>query len=318
VVHFGGKSGFGVVAIAALLTTATGLSACGVGDKQAFADRIHDSRVRVAEASPAAGVATFELELDERALDQLEAEQRQQVEAALTGAAAAGNPTLAVQVGFDGSDRRARLSFEDPATERATVFLDNEVFVRRQNARATERRTWARLDLTGLEHERPLDTRDMPPGQILNAIASTLNPVFLVELVEGALTGSVERVGPDTVADVPVTRYDANISFDKAMTELDFDDEQREVRLRLFRLLGSRKDVVPAQIWVDEDGRLRRLRVEFEQRISRQRANTVIATVELHAFGGEVVLDPPAEESTVTYERFGRLVRSALPGEGEA
>lgn len=301
------------------MTAALGLAAtagaCGIGDKQQKADRIHASRGEVAEASPATGTVTFELEADGDAPGGLVGEEQAQLTAAVAGAAGASN-ALTVQIALDGRDRRAKVSIADPAVERATVFADTKILVRRQNARATERRTWAKLDLGRIvEDERPLALGEMSPSAVLGAVASTVNPVYLVELVEGTLAGSVEIVGNENIGDVATTRYDANISFDKAMTELDFDDEDREVRLRLFRLLGATKDVVPARIWLDDEGRLRRFRLELEQRRTRQQSTTLIITTELTTFGADAVLDGPAPESIVTYERFGRLVRAALPAE---
>jgi hypothetical protein len=287
-------------------------SACGLGDKQAIADRLHASRRAVADASPVAGTLTYELRAAENTAPRAEEAQL----AALGGAS--GPATASVQVVLDGRDRRARLSSPtvEGAIERTTTFADTQLFLRRQNARPTERRIWARLDLDRIvEDERPLALREMTPPAVLSAVASTINPVYLVELVEGALAGSVERQGPETIGDVAVTRYEANISFDKALTGLDFDDEEREVRIRLFRLLGATADVVPAELWLDAEGRLRRLRLELDQRVDRQRANELVITLDLATFGDATSLDGPPAESIVTYERFGRLVRSALPAE---
>lgn len=301
----------GIVAV--VLAMAVGATACGIGDKQNRADRIHASRAVTAEASPAVGTLTLELELDERASALAVEDERAQAAAALAGEEE-GSRSLGLHVDLDAGDRTARSSVADPAVERATVFADTQLFVRRQNARATEKRTWARLDLAKvIENERPLDAEDMTPPQVLAAVASTINPVFLVELVEGTLAGSVEIAGSEPAGGVDTTRYDVNVSFDKAMTGLDFDDDERTVRTRLFHLVGHRKDVVPASIWIDAEGRLRRLRIKLEQRVSRQRTNRLIATLELNEFGREVAIDAPLPEAVVTYERFGRLVRSAMP-----
>lgn len=298
------------VVAAAVAVSATG---CGLGDKQAIADRLHASRLAVAEASPAVGTVTYELRQSSGGSD-----AAAQLAALAGEAGAVGAPTTSAQIVLDGRDRRARVSLPsvDGAVERTTTFDDTELFVRRQNARATERRTWARLDLGKIvEDERPLALREMTPPSVLNAVVTTVNPVYLLELVEGALAGSVERKGNDLIGETAVTRHVANISFDKALTGLDFDDEEREVRLRLFRLLGASKDVVPAELWLDAEGRLRRLRIELEQRVDRQRSIDLIVTLELAAFGDATSLEGPADESVVTYERFGRLVRSAMPEE---
>lgn len=311
--HDGGIRG--ARALGLILVIAMAAPACGIGDRQQRADRIHASRGALADASPAIGTLTLELEPDERASALIGGEEQAQAAAALSGDEPAAQ-SLALQVALDAGDRRARSSVADPAVERATVFADTQLFVRRQNARATEKRTWARLDLKKvIDNERPLDAEEMSAPQVLAAVASTVNPVYLVELVEGALAGSVEIVGPENAGGVDTTRYDVNISFDKAMTGLDFDDDERAVRMRLFRLIGHHKDVVPASIWIDAEGRLRRLRLELEQRVSRQRTNHVIATIEFTELAADVAIDGPAPEAIVTYERFGRLVRSALPAE---
>jgi hypothetical protein len=304
----------------ALLVSVLVAAGCGIGDKQQDAEGIHASHLRLAESSPASGTVTYELELDERTLERLESAERAQLESALAGGS--GNPKLSGRATLDANDRRARVLFGEPApegaeavlAERTTLFLDNVVFVRRQNARSTERRTWARLDVARIiDNERPLDAADMTPDAILASVASTVNPTFLVELVRGTLAGSVERIGTEPAGGVETVRYDANISFDKAMSELDFDDEERAVRTRLFRLIGSRNDVLPAKIWIDREGRLRRLYLELDQQVTRQRKNHLLVTLELPELGAGAALDPPPQEATVTYERFGRLTRSAVP-----
>lgn len=303
----------GVRGACVTVVVAVAFAGCGVGEKDEHATRIRASRAVVAESAPATGQLRFELGIDEELVNELESTQRAQVEAALAAGAA---PRVDVSTIVDGASRRATISLDPGSPEPATVFVDTEMFAKRRNARPSERRTWARLDLEDLtEAERPLDTREMTASQVLTAVASTLNPAYLLDLVEGTLTGSVEVRGTELIREVETTRYAMNISLEKALTELDFDDQQQEVRTRLFRMLGSRQEVIPARAWIDTEGRLRRLELELEQRVTRRRKNTLNVRLELASFGGEAALAPPAQESTVTYERFGRLVRSVLPEE---
>jgi hypothetical protein len=266
-------------------------------------------------SSPVAGSLTFELELNSEAVAELAPDQRSRLEAALAATEAAGNPTLKAATGIDGATKRAVVTVEG-SQEPAAVFIDTELFTKRRNARPTERRTWARLDIDDLlAEERPIDLSEMSPTQTLTAAAATLNPAHIVELIEGTLTGSVKAKGADTIGDAQVSRFEMNISLDKAMKELDFDDEEREARLRLIRLLGSRNDVLPAKAWIDGTGKLRRFELEFDQRVSRRRTNHLKVRLDLDTFGAPVSIEPPANDVTVTYERFGRLVRSVLPEE---
>lgn len=295
------------------LAIAVAVGGCGIGDRQDNADRIHRSRRLFADA-PTTAQVTFALEVDRRALRELEASERERLEAALAGTPGASAPTLVAQATLEGGSRAAHIRFDPAATEPAAVFLDSEVFAKRLNARPTERRTWARLDLADLENrERGIDTRALTPPQVLAAVASTVNPTYFVDMVEGALAGSVRPKGEEVLGDVPTTRYDVNISFDKALTELDLDDEDRLTRMRLFWLIGAGQDVVPAQVWLDDGGQLRRLAIEFKQRVTRQRTNKLNVTVELHNTAPPSAVTPPSQELTVSYERFGRLVRSVLP-----
>ncbi|HVM09653.1 MAG TPA: hypothetical protein VM345_14390 [Acidimicrobiales bacterium] len=298
-----------------LVLVATLVGGCGLGSKDAQAKRIRASLTAAEAASPVTGSVTFELELDREAAAELAPDQRAQLETALAASAAAGNPTLKAATGIDSSTKRAVVTFEG-TEEPAAVFVDTQLFTKRRNARATERRTWARLDIMDpLTEERPIDLREMTPPQTLTAAATTLSPVHIVELIEGTLTGSVKAKGNEAIGEVQVARFDMNISLDKAMKELDFDDEQREARLRLIRLLGSRNDVLPARAWIDDQGRLRRFEVELDQRVTRRRTNHLKVRLDLDTFGAPVAIEPPSNEVTVTYERFGRLVRSVLPEE---
>jgi hypothetical protein len=309
---------------AALVALALALSsaACGIGDRQRNADVLHASLAKLSAAAPATGTLTLTLEPDRRPIAALggAAPSAQTVPPGLGGAATpAAKPqeeTLQATIQLAISGRRARVAMGTPEAEQAAVFEDTRVFVRRQNARPTERRTWATLDLRRIvDNERPLDTSELSPAASLTSVASSVNPVYLVELVRGALAGSVRPAGSEAIGGVETIRYDANVSFDKAMTDLDFDDDERAVRSRLFRLIGATKDVVPARMWIDGDGRLRRLRLELQQQVSRQRSDALTATVDLLELGAAATLGPPPEDATVTYERFGRLVRSALPEE---
>src|SRR5688500_14752326 len=99
------------------LVFAASASACGVGDKQRDADRIHASRVAVADSSPAIGKVSFELVLDDSGLDSLEGEDREQVARAIATARAAGNPTLLAHTGLDARADRATVAFDATPAE---------------------------------------------------------------------------------------------------------------------------------------------------------------------------------------------------------
>ena len=151
--------------------------------------------------------------------------------------------------------------------------------------------------------------------QIVLATAATLNPVSVLDLVVGALAGSVERGEPEDVDGVRVTRFDSNLSLDRSVTELDLPDDELEPRLLMFRLLGIFDDVRPARYWLDEDGRVRRVEAELLQRVSRRQQHELNVTLEITGYGTPIEVPVPGAEETITFERHGRLVRTVAPGD---
>lgn len=119
--------------------------------------------------------------------------------------------------------------------------------------------TWLWFDVSALDPDR--ETTLATPSPVL-----LVSPHLLYMLLEGALTGSVERVGVEDVGGVRTTRYRFNIGFDKATKPLDDDDTQRVVRLfESADIDGTFFD--DAEVWVDDDGVARRYRVTLPQRL---------------------------------------------------
>ena len=309
---------------------------CGLGQRQRQAERIHDSRERAIEAGTATGVLRFEVILDpevEEVEGLPEAARTFSVSAAV-GYDFAGDsvrlvlaPPVAPSIeGFEGlegieglegfGDRAVRPSELDVNAEPDILFTGDVVYVRRSNLRPTERRVWAKLDYTELPDEEPRINFDELGGtQIVLATAATLNPVSVLDLVVGALAGSVERGEPEDVDGVRVTRFDSNLSLDRSVTELDLPDDELEPRLLMFRLLGIFDDVRPARYWLDEDGRVRRVEAELLQRVSRRQQHELNVTLEITGYGTPIEVPVPGAEETITFERHGRLVRTVAPGD---
>ena len=210
------------------------------------------------------------------------------------------------------SDPPAEEEAQPPSA--AVIFEGSTVFIKRQNLRPRERRTWARLDFARLPDEEPRPPQDDLAGTpSLISLVTTANPSHLLDVAAGVLAGSTKLRGPATIDGVEFTRYTANVSFDKAMTEADLTDEEVEARSLTYRLLGFRQDVVPAQFWVTSDGSLRRMRLEIPQYVNRRRSDRVIVTLDVHGPAPGPVAAAPVPEETVTYQRYGRLLRAAIP-----
>jgi len=312
-----------IVVAALLLTIAVG--ACGLGDKQRYADRIHGSRAKAVAAKTATGTLTFEITPDP---DNPETNLGAGALGQGGQGGQRGGGKLTFDVEFDFAASAAQLKPHlpapaDPASQPAsaqdmpvtTIFSGETIFVRRLNLRPTEKRAWAKLDFTALPDDEPRPAQSELEGVLsVIAAANTINPTFFVDLSVGALAGSIEPQGREDVGGVSATKYEANISVDRVFTELDPDDEQLEARQLMLRLLLARStDVRPAQFWVDDEGLLRKARFEFSQRIDRDENNDMVVTLELPTYGAPVTITSPANDQTVQVERYGRLVRAATP-----
>jgi hypothetical protein len=325
--------------VATIAALALGAGACGLGDKQEHAERIHSARAKAIDSKMAAGTLTYQLTPDPDNPSPVGEGQGGGAAAELM--AQAGAPrSIAFDVAFDFAGRRAQLTAATPAgataepapdaaalTEAAvqatmpstisSVFSGNTIFVRRANLRPTEKRVWAKLDYTRLpdDEDRPLPNELEGTRGVL-AAANSINPIYIVDLALGALAGSVEVVGTETVAGVTTTKYESNISVDRVFTELDLNDTELEARTLMLRLLlGRAADVRPAQFWVDDEGLLRKAVFEFSQRVDRNENNDLLITLEIPTYGGQVEIPSPATEETIEVERYGRMVRASSPRE---
>ena len=115
-----------------------------------------------------------------------------------------------------------------------------------------------------------------------------------------AADGEVERVGEEQVRDTATTHYRFTVDVERAAGAVD---EEQAAFLRA-ELLDRGVTRLPAEVWLDDEGRLRRLlyRLELAQPVlggSATDTGTVETTVEYFDFGVPVdVQAPPADEVT--------------------
>jgi hypothetical protein len=322
-----------VLALAAAAMLAT--TACGLGDKQSYAERIHGSQQKAVKAKTASGTLTFEItpDPDNPKLAPEGAEGGAGAGAAGAGgggAAAAlagaggggveallggGSKKAQFAIDLDFAHRAAQLKPAAAEAEVSTIFTGERIFVRRLNLRPTEKRIWAKLDFTKLPDDEPRPTRsDLEGDALAIAAANSINPTFFVDLALGALTGSIKPMGQEDVAGVKTSKYESNVSIDRVFTELDPGDTALEARRLMLRLLLNRStDVGKGEYWVDDEGLLRRARFKFSQRVDRDENNDVVVTMDLTSYGAPVAIASPSADQTVQVERFGRMVRAAVP-----
>jgi hypothetical protein len=169
-----------------------------------------------------------------------------------------------------------------------------------RQAGGPQQRPWARIDLAELD-----DPADAMPALGFNAI----NPVVLLELLAGTLSGSVRRMGAEEVGGVITTRYEANLDREKAFR--DSGDERVMELEGIFELMRVGSVVVPATVWLDQDDLPRRVEVRFEQRLDRRNAFELLVRMEIAGYGSPVDIRIPGPEETVEVSGFVSLLRQA-------
>lgn len=198
--------------------------------------------------------------------------------------------------------------------EAGTLFHGGTVFVKRANLRSAGKRVWAKLDFTKLDDDEPRPSADSIEGpRYVIATFNTLNPLYLFDLALGALPGSVERDGKESIGGVETTKYKSNISIERSINELELDDEEIKTRTLMFNLLSVFQEVQPGAFWLDERGLVKRLRVNFVQVVSRTERNFLVMNMDISSYGEPTEVPRPGGDETVEVERYARLVRIAVP-----
>ena len=205
-------------------------------------------------------------------------------------------------------DFRGRRAKVASSAERTIIFDDLVAFLPRSAAsRVTGRQRWARYDFE-VEREEDIDDND----RRLAVGAGLISPALAVELLEGVLTGSIERVGDAEVAGVAVTHYRARLSKDAAAREID-DDDRREGVLRLFETLGVQEDIFPAAVYLDAQGLARKVSFVLRQQKDRVNAFELQLAWEFDDYGTAIgSIGVPARSDAVSPPRFRRFVEEFI------
>jgi hypothetical protein len=294
-------------ALAVTCAASLALGACSLGERQAQADRIIaavelvdadeallgtlSAQVRVVRLPDAAGVMGLDAE------DVLG-------EGASVGSAIA-------EVVIEPATRRAALATAERG--RFQVFDGDAIYGRRYDAQPNEARPWLVVELDDIGDGVELDLTADPATLVMNA----LSPVLLVDLIAGVLAGSVREIGPDEVAGVATTHYEANFDIDKSIhdtRESRYDEDRRESLEDLLDLLGADGRVHAGDVWLDADGRPRRYFLSFV--VSPQRGFEVAVDLDLTLTGYGPVGPPiavPEDRELVQLESLVAFLRSIVP-----
>ena len=282
------------------------LPACGLGDKQAMADRVIEAVDDTVAAGTATGTVGVTAEVVKVPAAMAALADQQGADFAL--------PPRSKEVTFpvvlDMAAAQAQLLDGEEPFE---VFDDLAIYGLRQTAADNDARPWARVDLDELgEGEAEIDPQQDAPIIAVNAISPTL----LVDLAAGALTGSLEDRGTEDIAGVQATRYDANFDLDKTTQDTRedrYDEKRREAVESLFDVLTVKGRVHPGSVWLDGEGRLRQfvLRLQTEPEIDS--VIEVALRLTLDEVGAPVTIAVPGQRDWLEVSNMVGFLRTVMP-----
>jgi hypothetical protein len=137
--------------------------------------------------------------------------------------------------------------------------------------------------------------------------AGTSDPSQLLQALRG-MADDVEEVGHEQIRGEDTTRYRGTLDLSKALDQVP-EDRRAALEQQLEGFDTELADV-PAEVWVDEDGLARRLRLDFADLATQQvgSATSATLTLELFDYGDDVTVDvPPADETTPIGDVLGGL-----------
>lgn len=121
------------------------------------------------------------------------------------------------------------------------------------------------------------------------------DPTQYLDFLRGA-GEDIEEVGTEEIDGVSTTYYKADLSLE-AIIEQAPEDEAEALRSQLESLGGD--ETIPSEVWIDEDGLPRRIKLTMHVESEGQSADMTI-TMDLFDYGTEVDVEPPADYEEIT------------------
>lgn len=292
------------LAVLCLATMALLAAACGAQQKKEDAERIVSAVERLTQASTAKAELRQSITL-ERLRDEI---RLPGIKEGFT------SPAVVAPLDIEFRTRRVMATVPGATPDQAAVpvqvFSDTRVFQRQaSDAAPGGGREWTTLDLRTLYDDREGDIGG-------HAGSNLINPSYVVDLLAGALTGSIKEVGKVDVRGTPTTHYEFNLAPETAFE--DAPDRRREAVEAGLLLMGAIDDVLPAEVWLDDEGLPRRIAVKIRQARDRRTVIRLNVELDLFDFGTPIDIPLPIRRTVASVSAINALGRSTagalLPG----
>jgi hypothetical protein len=223
----------------------------------------------------------------------------------------ATTPEVTAALHLDYRERLVQASLPAAAPDQGPVpfqvFAGDTFYQRRVNQTGegtTGGRQWVKLDFG-----KHYDDREHKEGQGFGA--QGLNPAWLVDLVGGALMGSVEELGVEVIRDASTTHYKVNFSWDDAFD--DASKEEREGFRTAAAMMGIPERVVRGEVWLDDEGLPRRIKANVRQQRRRNETLELHYTLELFDFGAATDIAIPGGDDVSEVDGMGGIAQATNP-----
>ena len=201
---------------------------------------------------------------------------------------------------FEGRAGRLTLDLGDgtqgaSVTSSTVVFVDTVVYYRLPAGLIPGGKRWLQIDLQSVANASSLDFGPLLQGSQADASQ------YLLWLT--ALGPTVTRLGEGEVRGVPTTRYRALVDLARLEEQAPpgREDDWRAYVETLQGRLGV--EAVPVEIWVDGDGLIRRLNLEY---VFASEGSSTAVTTELYDFGVQVDATAPSPSQVALIDDFIR------------
>jgi hypothetical protein len=248
------------------------------------------SRVaQAAQNTEGAGTAQFELTFDAKGLSQALSQTGSDL--SFTASGAVDYDTQQTRMTIDPGSLSAFLGAQAGVPKGLTLdaVLDGKVFYMRFPLLAGDK-PWLKVDLEELAKRQGADTAQLDP-------LSHVDPTQALAYLQGA--GEFTEVGEEPVRGVETTHYEGTIDLREAVDKAPSDQREQLERF----LEDSGVSELPAEAWIDADGFLRRMTIDFAELGGMPGASFSIA-MELFGFGEDVDIDVPSDDEVTDLSKL--------------
>lgn len=153
---------------------------------------------------------------------------------------------------------------------------------------------WLKVDLRRVASRRGVDFGGLEQ-------VNQVDPSRMLAFLRG-VSGRVDEIGEEEVRGVETTHYKLTIDLEKVARETP---EQRTALREAIERSGVQR--IPAEVWVDDEGFVRRVKLLYENvRVGGERKAEMAVSMDLYDFGVDVdARPPPPNQVTDLEELFG-------------